>query len=72
MKAPFYNRRSFLTTTGLGLAALGAQSAGLISPARAQAYAATQTMRGGSNNYRPNAPFVESLGAGFIVSGVVR
>ena len=29
-------------------------------------------MRGGSNNYSPNAPLVESLGTGFVMSGVVR
>ena len=29
-------------------------------------------MRGGSNNYSPNAPLVESLGSGFIMSGMVR
>lgn len=28
-------------------------------------------MRGGSNNYRPNAPIVESLGKGFITTGTV-
>lgn len=28
-------------------------------------------MRGGSNNYAPNAPLVENLGKGFIVSGSV-
>lgn len=32
---------------------------------------ATQTMRGGSNNYQPNAPMVPNLGQGFVVSGRV-
>lgn len=33
---------------------------------------ATETMRGGANNYRPRAPLVENLGTGWKVSGVVR
>ena len=53
--------------TGLGLAFSG----GWPVPARA-ALAPTESMRGGSNNYRPNAPLVESLGSGFIMSGTVR
>lgn len=65
MKLPFYNRRRFL-------AAVGASTAILMTPVLAQSYSPTQTMRGGSNNYRPNAPLVESLGSGFLVSGVVR
>lgn len=72
MKTPFYNRRSFITLAGGSIAAVGAQSAGLVSPARADAFPATQTMRGGSNNYRPNAPLVESIGNGFVMSGFVR
>lgn len=65
MKAPFYNRRSFLI--GAGAVAMVAQN-----PAMAQTWAPTQTMRGGSNNYVPNAPFVERLGRGFWMSGTVR
>lgn len=34
--------------------------------------AATETMRGGRNNYRPNAPVVENLGTGWTLTGVVR
>ncbi|MCX8996650.1 twin-arginine translocation pathway signal [Rhizobiaceae bacterium BDR2-2] len=34
--------------------------------------AATETMRGGRNNYIANAPAVENLGTGFVVSGTVR
>lgn len=33
---------------------------------------ATQTMRGGANNYKPGAPLVQNLGTGWQVSGVVR
>lgn len=72
MNAPFYNRRSFLMSAGVGTAALGMGQFGLIQPAHAQSFAPTETMRGGSNNYRPNAALVESLGSGFILSGVVR
>lgn len=69
MTAPFYNRRSFLIGAGLtGAAAL----TGLPDMAHAQGFVPTQTMRGGSNNYRPNAPLVESLGSGFVISGMVR
>lgn len=34
--------------------------------------AATETMRGGKNNYVANAPRVENLGTGFVVTGTVR
>lgn len=72
MHAPFYNRRRFLIGAGLTGTALGAGlTAGLMSPAQAAGLKPTQTMRGGSNNYRPNAPLVERLGTGFIVSGTV-
>jgi hypothetical protein len=33
---------------------------------------ATESMRGGANNYRPNAPVVENLGTGWTVTGTVR
>ena len=60
------SRRLFLGATG---AAFGA---GLIVPAQARsAFEPTQTMRGGSNNYRPNAPLVDNLGSGFVMSGKV-
>ncbi|MEP2530445.1 twin-arginine translocation pathway signal [Shimia sp.] len=45
---------------------------GLVSPAFAKTYKPTRTMRGGSNNYRPNAPMVDKLGDGFWISGKVR
>ena len=51
-------------TTGL--------SSGLI-PARAAGLAPTPSMRGGSNNYRPDAPIVERIGGGgFWMTGTVR
>lgn len=41
--------------------------------ARAQDLAATPSMRGGSNNYRPGAPIVERIGGGgFWMTGTVR
>jgi hypothetical protein len=72
MNAPFYNRRTFLINAGLGAAALSINPSALISPAYARSFAPTHTMRGGSNNYSPNAPIVERLGSGFFVSGIVR
>jgi|GEM_PF-148272 len=66
--------RRLLLTGAVSAAAVGfsprhltealAQTAGGYSP--------TQTMRGGANNYEPNAPLVANLGTGFVVSGVVR
>lgn len=72
MPAPFYNRRLFLAAAGCAAAGLAGAPKGLISPAFAAGLAPTQSMRGGANNYRPNAPFVERLGRGFWVSGNVR
>jgi hypothetical protein len=72
MQTPFYTRRSFLIAAGSGSVALGFAGSGLVSPAQAQTFAPTKTMRGGSNNYRPNAPLVTALGSGFVMSGVVR
>lgn len=75
MTAPFYNRRTFLRTATLGTSALAApmiMSTGFASPAAAQALSPSETMRGGSNNYRPNAPIVDSLGSGFMMTGLVR
>lgn len=46
---------------------------GLLVPARAQAIAATPSMRGGANNYRPGAPIVDRIGGGgFWMTGSVR
>lgn len=46
----------------------------LIRPAHAeQGFAATPSMRGGSNNYRPGAPIVERIGGGgFWMKGTVK
>jgi len=64
------NRRAVLVTGG---ALLAAGYAGLSLPARAGRLAATPTMRGGANNYRPGAPIVERIGGGgFLMTGSVR
>ena len=69
--APYpLTRRTVLGAVG-AVAATGVS--GLIVPARAQGLAATPSMRGGSNNYLPNAPIVERIGGGgFWMSGTVR
>ncbi len=67
MQTPFLNRRHFV----VGAGALTASAGGLITPAAAATFAPTETMRGGSNNYRPNAPMVDRLGEGFFVRGRV-
>jgi protocatechuate 3,4-dioxygenase beta subunit len=61
MTADLITRRSLI---------VGATAA-FATPAFANTFAPTQTMRGGSNNYRPNAPIVQSLGKGFITQGTV-
>lgn len=71
MKTQLFTRRSLLIGAGLGSAALIKSPLGLITPSAAAAFAPTETMRGGSNNYSPNAPLVESLGKGFKISGKV-
>jgi hypothetical protein len=43
-----------------------------MAPALAADCVATETMPGGDNFYRPNAPMVENLGTGLIVQGTVR
>ena len=72
MTSRFYHRRSFLVAAGAAGLSLAQGPAGLIMPASASGLAPTPTMRGGSNNYRPNAPFVDKLGSGFWVTGTVR
>ena len=72
MAAQIYNRRAFLASAGLTGAVLLQGSLGVLSPAAASVLAPTPSMRGGSNNYRPNAPMVERLGSGFWVTGAVR
>ncbi|UWR23913.1 twin-arginine translocation pathway signal [Sulfitobacter sp. S190] len=62
------NRRQLITS-----AAAAAASSVIGLPARAAGIAPTQSMRGGSNNYRPDAPIVERIGnGGFWMSGTVR
>lgn len=78
MRTSDLNRRNFLAAGSALLAAGVAHNSGLdfpelISPARAQEFTATTTMRGGANNYLPGAPIVEKIGGGgFLMSGTVR
>lgn len=66
-----FTRRRLLTAGG----AIAIGAAGLFAPSilRAQGLAATRSMRGGANNYRPNAPLVDRIGSGgFWMTGTVR
>lgn len=64
------NRRTLLAGGG---AVLATGMSGLFAPANAKGLAPTSSMRGGSNNYQPNAPIVERIGGGgFWMSGTVR
>ncbi|MBN9670851.1 twin-arginine translocation pathway signal [Roseibium aggregatum] len=72
MSSFLFTRRSFLTTAGMTGMTLAQGPVGLSLPAQANGLAPTRTMRGGSNNYRPNAPLVDRLGSGFWVTGTVR
>ena len=70
MTTDLLNRRTLLVAGG---AAMVTGLSGLVVPARANGLAATRSMRGGSNNYRPGAPIVERIGGGgFWMSGTVR
>ena len=72
MTAHLKNRRSFIAGAGVCGVALIGPSLGLLTPAQARTeFSPTETMRGGSNNYRPDAPLVEKLGTGFLMSGTV-
>ena len=67
MTDSLFSRRRLLASAGVVM------GVGLITPAAAQGLAPTQTMRGGSNNYRPGAPIVERIGGGgFWMTGTVR
>lgn len=67
------DRRAFLKRAGLAGVALATGPASLLLPSQAHAaLAPTKSMRGGSNNYAPNAPLVDNLGTGFLVHGTVR
>ncbi len=73
MSIPVYNRRRFMIGAGLTGAALITNTAGIFNSALANGtLEATPSMRGGSNNYAPNAPLVDNLGSGFLVHGTVR
>ncbi len=62
-----FTRRRFLATSGAALAA------GMTNPAYSANIAPTRSMRGGSNNYLPDAPVVERIGGGgFWMTGTVR
>ncbi len=70
MTTVLFNRRTLLAAGG-SAAALGL--GGLLVPARANGLPPTLSMRGGSNNYIPDAPIVERIGGGgFWMSGTVR
>ncbi len=59
----YIKRRTFITSIA-AFAGTGLQ---------ANALPATRSMRGGANNYRPNAPIVERIGGGgFWMTGTVR
>lgn len=67
MASVLLNRRTVLAAGG------AVAAAGLALPAHAQGLAATPSMRGGANNYRPGAPIVARIGGGgFWMSGTVR
>src|SRR5712671_36478 len=64
------SRRNLLAAGG---SVLATGVSGLLLPARAQGVAPTQSMSGGSNNYRKGAPTVDRIGkGGFWMSGTVR
>ena len=68
-----HTRRSFLIKAGLGSAALITSPISPLASAYAQSMlSATESMRGGSNNYVAGAPLVDNLGSGFRVHGTVR
>jgi hypothetical protein len=67
MVALAYTRRSLLMA-GAAVATAGLHR--FMGPASAKDVAATPSMRGGANNYRPGAPLVERIGGGgFWMSG---
>ncbi|MCK0095692.1 twin-arginine translocation pathway signal [Yoonia sp. F2084L] len=63
MKPSLITRRTAIALSG----------AALMTPANAAGLAPTPTMRGGANNYRPDAPIVDRIGGGgFWMTGTVR
>ncbi|SEG05133.1 twin-arginine translocation pathway signal [Bosea lathyri] len=75
-KTIFANRRLLLTGAvaagAVGLLPRFLVSADAQSQPAGGSYKPTEAMAGGANNYEPNAPLVENLGTGFVVSGLVR
>jgi hypothetical protein len=70
MTTAVLNRRHLLAAGGLIIAA---RASGLLSPVRADGFAPTESMTGGSNNYRKGAAIVDRIGkGGFWMSGTVR
>jgi len=64
------NRRTLVVA---GSSVLANWMFGLLSSARAQSLAPTDSMSGGSNNYRKGAPIVDRIGkGGFWMTGTVR
>ena len=63
-------RRTLMMSSG---AALVSATIGGLKPARAAGLAPTPSMRGGANNYLPDAPIVDRIGGGgFLMTGTVR
>ena len=61
------------TLVAAGSSVLASGMSGLLLPARAQGLAPTDSMSGGSNNYRKGAPTVDRIGkGGFRMTGTVR
>ena len=70
MTSVVLDRRRLLSAGG-SVVATGVSA--LMFPVRAQGLAPTASMRGGANNYLPNAPIVERIGrGGFWMTGTVR
>ncbi len=70
MTSVVLNRRSLLAGGG-SVVATGVSA--LLLPVHAQSLAPTASMRGGANNYLPNAPIGERIGrGGFWMTGTVR
>ena len=70
MTTVLLNRRNLLAASG---AVVATGVCGLLVPASAKGLAPTPSMRGGANNYLPDAPIVDRIGGGgFWMSGTVR
>jgi hypothetical protein len=70
MTTALLDRRHLLAALGLIMAA---RASGLLLPTRADGFAPTESMTGGSNNYRKGAAIVDRIGkGGFWMSGTVR